>query len=49
MHNLGVCQIKHVIINDASDMLGPRLLNFDSLVLEISQGLLVYLEVQMDL
>ena len=38
MNNLDVCQIKHVIINDASSMPEPRLLNFDVFVLKISLG-----------
>ena len=38
MNNLGVCQIKHVIINDASSVPKPRLLNFDVFVLKTSLG-----------
>ena len=48
MHNLGVYQIKHVIINDASGVPGHRLLTFDMLVLKISLGPPSFL-VQMDL
>ena len=49
VHNLCVCQIKHIIINDASGVPGPRLQSFDMLVLEISLDVTIYLVVQMHL
>ena len=49
MYNLDMCQIKHIIITDASSSVpGPRLLSFDMPVPEISQGS-PFIVVQMDL